>query len=97
MHPHIHSQDSLLSQQRQYTDFLSRVKLFLDFEENAWQKRFSVDLVQTRRSRKHRSEKLKRLEQRLSQTQRTLLEAQNIRDPLVLLQVGRTYVPYTLF
>ncbi|XP_046883652.1 E3 ubiquitin-protein ligase TRIM41-like [Hypomesus transpacificus] len=82
-----HSEDSLLSQQRQYTDFLSRVKLFLDFEENAWQKRFSVDLVQTRRSRKHRSEKLKRLEQRLSQTQRTLLEAQNIRDPLVLLQL----------
>lgn len=82
-----HSEDKLMSQQRQYTAFLNRVKLFLDFEEKAWQKRFSVDLVQSSRSRKHRSEKLKKLQQRLSQTQGALLEAQNIRDPLVLLQL----------
>uniref|UniRef100_A0A4W5N4A2 Uncharacterized protein n=1 Tax=Hucho hucho TaxID=62062 RepID=A0A4W5N4A2_9TELE len=78
---------SLERQQSECTAFLRRIKLFLEFEEQAWQKRFSVDMVQDSRNGKQRTEGLRRLQDRLTQAQDTLLKTQTISDPLVLLQL----------
>ncbi|XP_064869598.1 tripartite motif-containing protein 75-like [Oncorhynchus nerka] len=81
------SKASLERQQSECTAFLRRIKLFLEFEEQAWQKRFSVDMVQESRNGKQRTEGLRRLQDRLTQAQDTLLKTQTISDPLVLLQL----------
>lgn len=83
-------QNNLEGQQGDCTSFLRKLKMFLDFEEQAWQKRFSVDLVQESRNLKHRVERLMKLKGRLVEAQEGLQQALAIQDPLLLLQVTCT-------
>ncbi|KAJ8366637.1 hypothetical protein AAFF_G00348150 [Aldrovandia affinis] len=81
------SKDSLTSQQQAYTAFVKKIKLFLEVEEKAWQKRLSVDMVTENRKMKYRAEKMEQLQARLQEAERTLQEAQDIHDPLTLMQL----------
>ncbi|KAJ8332504.1 hypothetical protein SKAU_G00422930 [Synaphobranchus kaupii] len=79
--------DSLSNLQQGYVGFMDRIKLFLQVEEKAWQKRFSVAMVMESRKLKDRIGKMKEVEHRLQEMERTLQEAQAIQDPLTLLQI----------
>ncbi|XP_042560922.1 butyrophilin subfamily 3 member A3-like isoform X2 [Clupea harengus] len=83
------SKNNLEGQQGDCTSFLRKLKMFLDFEEQAWQKRFSVDLVQESRNLKHRVERLMKLKGRLVEAQEGLQQALAIQDPLLLLQTSQ--------
>lgn len=91
-----HVQKHLEDQQGDCTAFLKRIKLFLDFEEQAWQKRFSVDLVQESRNLKHRVENLTKLRGKLVEAREGLQQALAIQDPLLLLQVTCTTLSITI-
>lgn len=91
-----HVQKHLEDQQGDCTAFLKRIKLFLDFEEQAWQKRFSVDLVQESRNLKHRVENLMKLRGKLVEAREGLQQALAIQDPLLLLQVTCTTLSITI-
>ncbi|XP_041958410.1 E3 ubiquitin-protein ligase TRIM62-like isoform X1 [Alosa sapidissima] len=84
-----YTQKKLEDQQVDCTSLLRRIKLFLDFEEQAWQKRFSVDLVQESRNLKHRVERLMKMRGRLVEAQEGLQQALAIQDPLLLLQTSQ--------
>ncbi|XP_062386316.1 E3 ubiquitin-protein ligase TRIM41-like isoform X2 [Sardina pilchardus] len=80
----------LEDQQADCTSFLGRIKLFLDFEEQAWQKRFSVDLVLESKNLKLRVEKLMKMKGRLAEALEGLQQALAIQDPLLLLQTSQS-------
>ncbi|XP_073713040.1 E3 ubiquitin-protein ligase Midline-1 isoform X1 [Misgurnus anguillicaudatus] len=82
----LNTQEEIENQQQESTKVLSRMRLFLSFEEKAWQKRFSVDLVQEGQSVRQKAERMNRLRSRLLQAHETLGQAQNFHDPLILLQ-----------
>ncbi|XP_051990497.1 E3 ubiquitin-protein ligase TRIM41-like isoform X1 [Xyrauchen texanus] len=80
------TKEGLENRQRECAVVLSRIKMFLDFEEKAQQKRFSVDLLQEDRSMRQRAERLNRLRSRLLQAQEALIQAKSFHDPLMVLQ-----------
>ncbi|XP_051985204.1 E3 ubiquitin-protein ligase TRIM41-like isoform X1 [Xyrauchen texanus] len=80
------TKEGLENEQRECTVVLNRIRLFLDFEEKAQQKRFSVDLMQDGRSMRQKAERLDRLRSRLLQAQEALIQARSFHDPLIVLQ-----------
>lgn len=74
--------------QQECTKVLARMRLFLGFEEKAWQKRFSVDLLQEGHSMRQKAERMNGLRKRLQEAHEALFQAQNFQDPLMLLQVS---------
>ncbi|XP_066548023.1 E3 ubiquitin-protein ligase TRIM69 [Amia ocellicauda] len=75
---------------QQYTGFLNKIKLFLTIEEEAWQKRFSVDMMLDSRRIKCKVENLKLLQGRLQEAKEALEKALILQDPLTLLQLMKT-------
>ncbi|XP_036409803.1 probable E3 ubiquitin-protein ligase TRIM8 [Megalops cyprinoides] len=55
------SKDRLTNQQQEYSGFLRRVRMFVEVEEKAWQKRLAVAMVAESRRMEERMEKLQQL------------------------------------
>ncbi|MBN3313314.1 TRI39 ligase, partial [Atractosteus spatula] len=81
------TEENIKKQQQGYTGFLSKVKLLLDIEEEAWRKRFSVEMVQESRRIKYRAEKLKVFQGRLQEAGAALEKALIVQDPVTLLKL----------
>ncbi|XP_015210825.1 bloodthirsty-related gene family, member 32 [Lepisosteus oculatus] len=81
------TEENIKKQQQGYTGFLSKIKLLLDIEEEAWRKRFSVEMVQESRRIKYRVEKLKVFQGQLQEAGAALEKALVVQDPVTLLKL----------
>lgn len=81
------SKDALEKQQQGYIGFLKKVKLFIDIEEKAWEKRFSVAKLQESSLIKYKAEKLEQLQTKLQEAVSAMEKALSNQDPVTLLQL----------
>ncbi|XP_078416857.1 E3 ubiquitin-protein ligase Midline-1-like [Cetorhinus maximus] len=79
--------DKLKKQQQTHLDFFRKVQLFLDIEERAWKKRFSVTTAQLNLMVDCKVAKLKQSQAKLQQAKGTLQIAFSMENPMLLLQV----------
>ncbi|XP_072366530.1 E3 ubiquitin-protein ligase TRIM62-like [Scyliorhinus torazame] len=79
--------DKLKKQEQAHLDFFRKVQLFLDIEERAWRKRYSVTCAQVNLMVDRKAAKLKQSQAILRQAKGTLQIAFGMENPMLLLQV----------
>uniref|UniRef100_A0A8C4XC64 E3 ubiquitin-protein ligase Midline-1-like n=1 Tax=Erpetoichthys calabaricus TaxID=27687 RepID=A0A8C4XC64_ERPCA len=81
------SKNSIEQQRQSFLHFLQKVKLFIDIEEAAWEKKFSVDVQLESSLHRQSEEKLQQMQKSLEDAECAFNNAVANQDPLTLVQV----------